>query len=130
MLLKDGRRISYPVVGYLLLLLQFAVLGTFVAALAFGSELAVVAGVAWAACLVGAVLCFRIGSRRLTSSREAGDPGHNQTIWSEPLRQDEVDQYHLNFRGGRQTAKPVTAIASRSRQRAQPARVETDRLSA
>ena len=94
MLLKNGRRISYPILGYLLLLLQFALLGTFVAALGLGSGLAVVTGIAWVICLVASVGCFRIGSRK----------GHVQTIWSEPLRQDEINQYYVNFRGGQRPA--------------------------
>jgi hypothetical protein len=82
--LKGGRRISYPIVGYLLMLLQFAVLGTFVAALAFDSGLAAVAGVAWVACLVASLVCFRVGAR--------------QPVWSEPLGQRQIDQYYANFR--------------------------------
>ena len=99
-MLKVVRRISYPFVGYLFLLLGFALLGLFVAALARQSDLDVVAGVALAGSLVAAVLGFRKGAWKLAQSREAGDPGHNVSIWSEPLRQDQVDQYYVNYRGG------------------------------
>ena len=49
MLLKVVRRMSYPVMGYLFLLLAFALLGLFLAALAYRSGWAASAGSPWAA---------------------------------------------------------------------------------
>ena len=49
MLVKVVRRISYPFVGYLFLILAFALLGLFVVALAYRSSWAALAGVAWSA---------------------------------------------------------------------------------
>ena len=73
------RRISRPYVGYLFLLLGFTFLGLFVAALAFGSHLAVAAGVAMAGAFGGSVASFRpwapnaapIPSREMSSSSTA-----------------------------------------------------------
>jgi hypothetical protein len=87
MLLKVVRRINHSFVGYLFLLLAFACLGLFVAALAFGSPWAVVSGAALAGSLVAAVVGFRIGASADNASK--------------PLRQDTIDQYCLNYRGGR-----------------------------
>lgn len=114
-LLKDGRGISYPAFGYLFLLLGFVSLGVFVATLAFGSDLAVAAGLALAATLVASVMCFRAGARRIAKSRAAGDPGHNKTIWSEPMHGDEVDQYLVTYRGAQASAEQQPAIAERGR---------------
>jgi hypothetical protein len=113
---KVVRRISYPVIGYLFLLLGFALLGLFVAALAYGSDLAAVAGLALAGALVTSVVSFRKGALILAQSRTPGDPGHNVSIWSEPFRQDRVDQYYMNFRGelGRAQPATVTAVAPRT----------------
>lgn len=62
-------RISYPYLGYLLLLLAFVSLGVFVAALAYRSDLAVDAGVALAVLLVGSATCFWKGSRAAPPDR-------------------------------------------------------------
>jgi hypothetical protein len=61
MLVKVVRRISYPFMAYLFLLLAFALLGLFVAALAYRSGWAAVAGVALGGSLVAAVVGFRKG---------------------------------------------------------------------
>ena len=86
-------------------------LGLFVAALAHQSDLAVVADVALAGSLVAAVLGFRKGTLKLAQSREAGDPGYNASIFSEPLRQDQVDQYYVNYRGGQDRVQVDSVMA-------------------
>ena len=53
------RRVSYQFMGYLFLLLAFALQGLFVVALAYRSGWAAVAGVALGGSLVAAVVCFR-----------------------------------------------------------------------
>jgi hypothetical protein len=104
MLVKVVRRISYPFIGYLSLLLAFALLGLFVAALAYRSGWAAVAGVALGGSLFAAVVGFRKGAAKLAQSRREGDPGHNVSVFSEPLRREQVDQYYVNYRADRRAA--------------------------
>ena len=124
-------RVSYPFVGYLFLLLAFALLGLFIVALAYRSGWAAVAGVALGCSLVAAVVGFREGAVKLAQSRREGDPRHNVSIFSEPLRQEEVDQYYVNYRGGRRRAQLAVALrASRPNQSEAPEAVVPSRLSA
>src|ERR1700756_1710801 len=87
MLVKVVRRVSYPFMGYLFLLLASALLGLFVVALAYRSGWAAVAGVALGGSLVAAVVGFRKQAVKLAQSRREGDPLHCVNILSEPLRQ-------------------------------------------
>ena len=111
MLVKVVRRISYPFVGYLFLLLAFALLGLFVVALAYRSSWAALAGVALVGSLVAAVVGFRAGAVKLAQSRKVGDPRHNVSIFSEPLSQEQVDQYYVNYRGGQRRAQSAVGTA-------------------
>jgi len=97
-MLKVFRHISAAYVAYLVLLLAFASLGLFVAAFASGSDLAGVAGVSLVACLGGAVAGFRKGARTLAESRGSGEMANNVSIFSVPLRRDQIDRYHENYR--------------------------------
>src|SRR5271170_8303563 len=115
MLVKVVRRVSYPFLGYLFLLLASALLGLFVEALAYRSGWAAVAGVALGGSLVAAVVGFRKGAVKLAQSRREGDPRHNVSIFSEPLRQEEVDQYYVNYRGGQRRAQSAVATLRASR---------------
>jgi len=131
MLVKVVRRISYPFVGYLFLLLAFALLGLFVVALAYRSSWAALAGVALVGSLVAAVVGFRAGAVKLAQSRKVGDPRHNVSIFSEPLSQEQVDQYYVNYRGGQRRAQSAVAPrASRPNQSEAPEAVVPSRLSA
>jgi hypothetical protein len=124
-------RVSYPYMGYLFLLLASALLGLFVVALAYRSGWAAVAGVALGGCLVAAVVGFRKGAVKLAHSRREGDPRHNVSIFAEPLRQEEVDQYYVNYRGGQRRAQSAVALrASRPNQSEAPEAVVPSRLSA
>ncbi|WP_210115487.1 hypothetical protein [Mycobacterium sp. DL99] len=96
---KGVGRIPVPGLAYVLLLVGFVSLGLFVAALASGSDLAVVAGIALIACLVGAVAGFRTGARNLARDRQPDAPTNNVSIFSTPLRRDEMDRYLRNYRG-------------------------------
>ena len=114
----------------------------FVEALAYRSGWAAVAGVALGGSLVAAVVGFRKGAVKLAQSRREGDPGHNVSIFSEPLRQEDVDQYYVNYRGGqrraqvavaRRASRPNQAVAlraSRPNQSEAPEAVVPSRLSA
>ena len=124
-------RVSYPYMGYLLLLVASALLGLFLVSLAYRSGSAAVAGVALAGSLVAAVVGFRKGAVKLAQSRREGDPRHNVSIFAEPLRQEEVDQYYVNYRGGQRGARSaVTLRASRPNQSKAPEAVVPSRLSA
>jgi len=111
MLVKVIRRISYPFVGYLFLILASALLGLFVVALAYRSGWAALAGVALVGSLVAAVMGFRAGAVKLAQSRKVGDPHHNVSIFSEPLSQEQVDQYYVNYRGGQRRAQSAVGTA-------------------
>jgi hypothetical protein len=131
MLVKVVRRVSYPFMGYLFLLLAFALLGLLVVALAYRSGWAAIAGVALGGSLVAAVVGFRKGAVKLAQSRGEGDPLHCVNILSEPLRQGEVDQYYVNYRGGQRRAQLAVALrASRPNQSEKPEAVVPSRLSA
>ena len=124
-------RVSYPYMGYLFLLLASALLGQFVVALAYRSGWAAVAGVALGGSLVAVVVCFRKGAVKLAQSRREGDPRHNVSIFSEPLSQEELDQYYVNYRGGQRRAELAVALrASRPNQSEAPEAVVPSRLSA
>ncbi len=93
MVRKVVRRISRPFVGYLFLLFGFTFLGLFVAALGFGSHLAVAAGVAMAGAFGGALASFRPWRPQ---------PG------AKGLTRDELERYRANFRGTPREAPPET----------------------
>ncbi|MFA5707420.1 hypothetical protein [Mycolicibacterium sp.] len=96
----NKRRISHPYVGYVFLLISFVMLGVFVAGLALQSgTAALIGGVGLVAAMALAVFGFRLGARKLRKAREGGDPTHNISIWSEPLRQDAIDKYLVAYRG-------------------------------
>jgi hypothetical protein len=131
MLVKVVRRVSYPLMGYVFLLLAFALLGLFVVALASRSGWAAVAGVALGGSLVAAVVGFRKQAVKLAQSRRESDPLHCVNILSEPLRQEEVDQYYVNYRGGQRRAQLAVALrASRPNQSEAPEAAVRSRLSA
>ncbi len=131
MLVKVVRRVSYPYMGYLFLLLACALLGLFVVALAYRSGWAAVVGVALGGSLVAVVVGFRKGAVILAQSRREGDPRNNVSIFSEPLSQEEVDQYYVNYRGGQRRAQLAVALrASRPDQSEAPEVVVPSRLSA
>jgi hypothetical protein len=91
-------RISASYLAYILLLMAFVALGVFVASLAAGSRWAGATGIALIACLGGAVAGFRAGARELAQSRQPGDRGSAVSIFSAPLRQDQVDRYVESYR--------------------------------
>jgi hypothetical protein len=131
MMVKVVRHVSYPFMGYLFLLLASALLGLFVEALAYRSGWAAVAGVALGGSLVAAVVGFRTGAVKLARSRREGDPRHNVSIFAEPLRQEELDQYYVNYRGGQRHAQLAVVLrASRPNQSEAPEAVAPSLLSA
>jgi hypothetical protein len=130
-MVKVVRRVSYPYMGYLFLLVAFALLGLFILALAYRSGWAAVAGVPLAGSLVAVVVCFRTGAVKLAQSRGEGVPRHNVSIFSEPLRQKDLDQYYANYRGSQRRAQLTAALReSRPNQNEAPNAVVPSRLSA
>lgn len=105
--MKGADRIPVPNIAYVLLLVGFVSLGLFVSALALGSDLAPLAGIALIACLGGAVAGFRTGARRLAQARQPDAPANNVSIFSTPLRRDEKDRYLRNYRGATDQAMAV-----------------------
>ena len=97
--------VSASGLAYVLLLMAFAALGLFVAALATGSGLAVVAGLVLIACLAGSVAGFRAAARMLAQT--IAQPDSAVSIFSRPLRQDEIDRYLERYRGQSVTIPPT-----------------------
>ncbi|CAJ1582789.1 hypothetical protein [[Mycobacterium] wendilense] len=111
---KNKRQISHPYLGYVFLLISFVMLGTLVAGLALASSTAAwIGGVGLVASLTLSVVGFRLGTLQLAKAREGGDPTHNISIWSEPLRQDAIDRYLASYRG--QDAAAETTVRTLAR---------------
>lgn len=81
---KSFNKAPLPVFGYLLTLVGFVFLGSFTAALAFGSGLAVWFGAAMVASYALAVLCFVLRSRHMA----AADPEADIVLGFDPIRGD------------------------------------------
>ena len=99
--MRPKRRLSASsasALGYTLLLFAFAALGLFVAALATGSGTAAILGIGLIVCMAGSVTSFRAASRKLAQSAIAA-PTSAVSIFSEPLRQDQIDAYVETYRG-------------------------------
>lgn len=94
------------VLGYLLLLMAFAALGLFVVALAMGSGLAAIFGIALISCLAGSVARFRAASRSLARSGVLAEATSPVSIFSTPLRRHQIDRYLENYRGASALAAP------------------------
>lgn len=122
-------RVLNPIVGYLLVLPGFVFLGLFVAALAMKSAFAGILGLAMAASFGLAVAAFRNGSATLATAREAGIIGDDASIWARPLRQEQIDGYHLNYRQTRSKRVATVPGVSQLAQKREPAPVPT-RISA
>jgi hypothetical protein len=112
-MVKDFRRGSVTYLAYVLLLMAFVSLGIFVAALATESDVVGAAGAGLIACLGGAVAGFRKGSRTLAESTGSGDTANNLSIFSVPLRRDQIDRYLKEYRDERgNLAQPGRTIAA------------------
>jgi hypothetical protein len=100
------------------------------------SEFAGILGIALTASFGMAVPAFRNGSATLATARDAGIIGDNANIWARPLRQEQIDGYHLNYRPAQPENLPtvlkvpaVLSDAKSGRQKREHAPVPT-RLSA
>ena len=96
-------------IAYVLLVVAFVLLGVFVAALARGSALAPLTGVALLIVLGVSIAGFRAGASKLARASAAAQVTHKLSFWAEPLRPDQVDRYHLRFRGAPdESAQPTS----------------------
>ena len=110
--MKVLRRVSASsasVLGYVLLLMAFVALGLFTAALATdGGVASAILGIGLTASLAGSVMGFRLASRKLAQSgAEATSP---VSIFSTPLRQDQIDRYLENYGVENRSAAPPRTI--------------------
>jgi hypothetical protein len=114
-MLRTLRRVSMTYVAYVLLLLAFVALGTFVYALATDSALAGITGGSLVVLMVASVVGFRIGARNRAKSNDSGIEIEGANVWAQPLRREQIDRYLLSYRGVRdgheQMAQAVSAVA-------------------
>ena len=115
-MMRTLRRVSMTDVAYVLLLLAFVALGTFVYALATGSALAGVIGGSLVVLMVASVEGFRIGARNRAESNDSGIEIEGANIMAQPLHREEIDRYLQNYRGvedsHQQMVRAVSAIAA------------------
>jgi hypothetical protein len=100
-MLRTLRRVSMTDVAYVLLLLAFVALGTFVYALATESALAGIIGTSLVVLMVASAVGFRIGARNRSESNDSGIEIEGANIWARPLRREQIDRYLLCYRGVR-----------------------------
>jgi hypothetical protein len=100
-MLKALRRVSMTNVAYVLFLLVFVALGTFVYALAVESALAGILGVILVVLMIAMVAGFRIGARKRAESNDSGIEIEGANVWARPLRREQIDRYLQSYRGVR-----------------------------
>ncbi|HEX2283986.1 MAG TPA: hypothetical protein VHI10_04000 [Mycobacterium sp.] len=106
-------RISLSDVAYVCLLLGFVALGTFVYALAAGSELAGIIGASLVVLMFATVVGFRVGARKRAESNDSGIPIEGVNVWARPLRREQIDRYLLAYRGVQNSAEQSRTVAVR-----------------
>jgi hypothetical protein len=94
-------------VAYVLLLLAFVALGTFVYALAAESALAGVIAAGLVVLFAASVVGFRIGARKRAESNDSGIEIPGENIWARPLRREQIEQYLSSYRGIRDNHEQV-----------------------
>ena len=99
--LRTLRRVSMTNVAYVLFLLVFVALGTFVYALAAGSALAGIIVANMVVLTVASVVGFRVGARKRAESNDSGIEIPSENIWARPLRREQIDRYLQSYRGVR-----------------------------
>ena len=111
-------RVSPTNVAYVLFLLTFVALGTFVYALAAGSPLAVIIGAGLVVLMVATVAGFRIGARTRAVSNDSGIEIDGANIWAQPLRREQIDRYLQSYRAQEDQSKAVPSYESLLERRA------------
>ena len=102
-------RISATNMAYVLFLLTFVALGTFVYSLAVGGALAGIIGAALVVLMVATVVGFRIGVRTRAASNESGIEIEGSNIWAQPLRREQIDRYLMSYRP-REEDQPLQVV--------------------
>jgi hypothetical protein len=114
--LRALRRVSMTNVAYMLFLLVFVALGTFVYALATESAPAGIIGASLVVLMVATVAGFRIGARKRAESNDSGIEIEGANVWARPLRREQIDRYLLSYRGvrdgGTQQAPAAAVVAA------------------
>jgi hypothetical protein len=110
--LKAVRRVSMTNVAYVLFLLVFVALGTFVYALATKSAVAGILGTSLVVLIIGTVVGFRNGARKRSESNDSGIEIEGANIWARPLRREQIDRYLLSYRGARDRHAPMVQDVS------------------
>jgi hypothetical protein len=93
------RRVSMTDVAYVVFLLVFVALGTFVYALAAEGSLAWIIGAILVVLMAATVVGFRIGARKRAESNDSGIEIEGSNVWARPLRREQIDRYLLSYRG-------------------------------
>lgn len=111
-------RVSPTNVAYVLFLLTFVALGTFVYSLAAGSPLAGIIGAGLVVLMVATVAGFRIGARTRAASNDSGIEIEGSNIWVQPLRHEQIERYRQSYRATkedqpRQVVPEPVALADR-----------------
>ena len=107
------RRVSTTNVAYVLLLLVFVALGTFVYALATESAVAGILGASLVVLMVASIVGFRVGAHMRAESNDSGVEIEGSNIWARPLRREQIDRYLLSYRGMRDgREQEVQAVAA------------------
>ena len=110
--MRTLRRVSMTDVAYVLFLLVFVALGTFVYALAAQSPLAWIIGAVLVVLMAATVVGFRVGARKRAASNDSGLAIPGENIWARPLRREQIDRYLLSYRGVQAGATPKLLAAS------------------
>jgi len=110
--MKALRRVSMTNVAYVLFLLVFVALGTFVYALAAESPLAWIIGAILVVLMTATVVGFRVGARKRAESNDSGFEIEGANIWARPLRREEIDRYLLSHRGTQAGGAQKLPVAS------------------
>ena len=105
-------RISPTNVAYVLFLLTFVALGTFVYALAAESPLAGIIGAGLVVLMVATVVGFRVGARQRAASNDSGIEIEGSNIWARPLRREQIDRYLQSYRSTRESHERLLTSAS------------------
>ncbi|KUI25829.1 hypothetical protein AU196_22640 [Mycobacterium sp. IS-1742] len=104
-----GDTVTY--LAYVGFLVGFIGLGLFVYALAVGSAVAGVLGVALVISDIATVVLFRRGARKRAQENDSGIEIPGVNIFATPLKQDEIAQYLERYRGVRPRTRLVSVGA-------------------
>jgi hypothetical protein len=126
-MLKKLRGDTITYLAYVGFLVGFIGLGLFIYALAVGSVLAGVIGVVLIISDAATVMLFRKGARKRAAENDSGIDIPGVNIFATPLKREEIQQYHLIYRGAENPADERRLVAVGA---GAPSRYEDERLAA